>query len=84
MNIVGNMPLGGSMRNWICIRLAESGGALWTADLFDGYEFISNIGGSYPNVSQTIFDARLSWGHKLVVKVFPDGYPANIIFKGEI
>lgn len=72
------------MKSWICIRLAEIDGALWTADLFDGYQWIRNIGGSYPNVSQTIFDARLSWGHNLVARVFPNGYPANIEYKGEI
>ena len=71
------------MRNWICIRLAELDGALWTADLFDGYKFIKNIGGSYPNVNQTIFDARLSWGNNLNVRLYPDGYPANIVDEGE-
>ena len=70
------------MRNWICVRLINN--CLWTAELFDEYEAVGNLGGSYPNLSQTIFDARLVWGHNLVVRIFPDGYPANIKYKGEI
>ena len=70
------------MRNWICIRLGEN--CLWTADLFDGHEFIKNIGGTYSKISQLICDARLSWGNELAVRIFPKGYPANIKYKGEI
>ncbi len=76
------MPQGGSMKNWICIRLTEN--YLWTADLFDGHDLIKNIGGATDKISQIICDARKSWGNNLVVRLYPKGYPANINYKGEI
>ena len=70
------------MKNWICIRL--DGNNLWTADLFNEWDLVRNLGGSYAKIAQVIFDARQTWGNELNVKIFPAGIHTNIKYKGEI
>lgn len=78
------MQIGVKMKNWICVSLDPKNSCLWTADLFNGVEWVRNLGGSYQKIAQVIFDARQCWGNNLSVKIFPEGYNANIKYKGEI
>ena len=68
------------MRKWICISYDHR--SLWTADLFDGEQFVENLGGSYPGCRSAMIDAKKTWGSDLNIRIIPEGYIPK--YKGEI